>query len=478
MPKVNKKVLFAMTIAEILATIEITMIYAALRFLVEDFGSPDAIGWAITGFLLVSAVSVALGGRLGDIYDRRLLLLIVIALSILGSLIAGSTSILAMVILGRAIQGSAGAIFPLCIGILREHIEPRSLPIYIGVLTAIMSVSGGMGILLGGLIVDYLTWHWIFYINAFIGVIAWLSVYFTVPAGKPGKAEPGTNFLGGILFAPGIACVILAIRQVKDWGWTDILTLSLLAIGAILIFIWIRSELRAKVPLLNIRLLLNRNILLANVATALFGLTWMQFGQTWSLLLQQPSETGSGLGLSASFAGLIMQPQTFMALIGGPMAGWFFIRFGPRFSAVFGAMVLGSAWVAAMVKHDSIGAVLVLMVVMGFASAFLVSVLITIIAKASPANRTSEAIGMLGLVRTLGNSIGAIIVFHLLSRSTVPGPAGRGQFPDSFSYNLTMGYIAGGLFLIAALYLLFYRPLPPETETVSAPTRTSQGADA
>lgn len=465
MPKVSAKVIFAMIIAEILATIEITMIYAALRFMVEDFGSPDAIGWTITGFFLVSAVSAALCGRLGDMFDRRLLLLIVIALSVLGSMIAGSTATLAGVILGRTIQGSAGAIFPLCIGILREHIEQRSLPMYIGILTAIMTVSGGMGMMLGGLIVDHLTWHWIFYSNALIGVIAWICVYLFVPSSKPGKAEPGTNFLGGILFAPGVACLLFAIRKVQDWGWNDLLTLSMLATGTILVIVWIRSELRAKVPLLNIRLLLNRDILLANVATALFGLTWMQFGQTWSLLLQQPTETGAGLGFSASFAGLIMQPQTIMALVGGPMAGWFYIRFGAQFSAIFGAMVLGSAWVAAIVKHDSVGVILLLMVAMGFSSAFLVSILITVIAKTAPPERTSEAIGILALIRTIANSIGALIVFYLLSTSTVPGLDGRGQFPDTLAYNLTMGYIAGGLFLIAVIYLVFYRRTPVSQET-------------
>lgn len=452
------KVMLAMIAAEILATVEITMIYAALRYMVQDFGSPDAISWTITGFLLVSAVSAALFGRLGDIYDRKRLLLIVIALSVAGSLIAGSFSTLAGVVIGRAIQGCAGAVFPLCVGILREHIETRSLPLYIGVMTAIMTVSAGMGLLLGGIVVDYFTWHWIFYVTAAIGIVAWICTYLFVPSSvTPPQAEPGINFMGGILFAPGVAFLILVLTKVEEWGVTSALTILLLAAGVILILAWICSELNAKVPLLNIRLLLDKEILLASVATILFALSWMQMGQTWSLLLQQPTETGAGLGFSASFAGLIMQPQSFMALLGGPLAGWFFIRYGVRTSVVFGALLLTSAWVVAIFKHDSVSVILAIMVVMGFSSAFLVSVLVTIVAKAAPAHRTSEALGMLALIRTIANSVGAIVVFYLLSISTVPSLDESSIFPDSFAYTLTMSYIAAGIFLIALLYIFLYR---------------------
>lgn len=457
MTKFQLKIVLALIAAEILATVEITMIFAALRYLVEDFGSPEAIGWTITGFLLTSAVSAALCGRLGDIYDRKKLLLGAIGLSIVGSLIAGSSSTLTGVVIGRTIQGCAGAIFPLCVGILREHFDNRSLPMYIGVLTAIMTVSAGMGMLLGGLIVDYLTWHWIFYTTAIIGVVAAVSVYLVVPPSQVTGSATGINYLGGVLFAPGTASLILGLTKARDWGLTSPLTLSLLVAGVVLLLAWIWSELRAKVPLLNIRMLMNRDILFATVGTVLFALTWMQFGQTWSLLLQQPTETGAGLGLSASFAGLIMQPQTLMALVGGPLSGWFYVRFGARISAMFGASLLAAAWIAAIIHHESIAVVLLLMVVMGAGSAFLASLLITIVAHAAPPDRTSEAVGMLALIRAIANSVGAIIVFHLLGTSTVAGPAGRGMFPAARAYELTMGYIAGGLLLIAVIYLLFYR---------------------
>ncbi len=459
------KLMTAMILVEILSTIEITMIYAALRFMVEDFDStPVAVGWTITSFLLAAGVCAAIGGRLGDIYGRKQVLLIIIPVAILGAIIAGNASTLVGVVVGRTLQGITGAIFPLLIGILRENIDRHSLPLYIGILTAIATVSAGLGLLLGGVLVDYLNWRWIFHSIAALGVVALISAYFILPPTSPGQPQPGTNFFGGLLFVPGLVCLMVALNEGKSWGWTNWLTLSLLLAGVAFMVVWVRSELKAKVPLLNIRLVASREMRLAMVATILLALTWQQFGQTWSLLLQQPRETGAGLGLSASMAGLLMQPQTLMALLGGPLAGLCMIRYGVRNSILLGSLVMASSWFAAMVEHEAILFILLLMLTFGVSSAFLFSVFNTSVAQAAPEHRTSEAVGMLTVVRQISNSIGTVIVFYLLSVSTVTGPDGSGEFPDRFSYLLTMGYIAAGSVLIFIMYLTLYkrRDVKPE----------------
>ncbi len=447
------KLMTAMVIIEVLSTIEITMIYAALRYMVQDFDStPVAVGWTVTSFLLGAGVFAAIGGRLGDIYGRKQVLLVVIPGAIIGALIAGHSPTLTGVVIGRTLQGITGAILPLLIGILRENIDYRSLPLYIGILTAIASISAGMGLLLGGVLVDHFTWRWIFHCFAAVGVVALISAYFMLPWGATGKPHPGTNFFGGLLFVPGLVCLMVALNQGKVWGWTSWLTLSLLVTGVVFMVVWIHSELKAKVPLLNIRLAAGPEMRLAMIATIFLALTWNQFGQTWSLLMQQPKETGAGLGLSASMAGLIMQPQTLMALVGGPLAGWCIIRYGVRTSIILGAFVMASAWFAAMVEHEAIPFILVLMVAMGISSAFLYAALSTIVAQAAPEDRTSEAMGLLTVLRQISNAVGTVIVFYLLSISTVPGPDGSGEFPDTFSYLLTMCYIALGSVLIFILY--------------------------
>lgn len=451
------KLLIALIATEILSTFETAMIFAALRYMIEDFGSPGAVGWTITSFLLSAAVSAAVCSRLGDMYDRRKMMLLVVGFSIVGSVVAGSSSSLAGVIVGRVIQGGAGAIFPLCVGILRDQVEGRTMPTYLGILTAVLSVSGGLGLLLGGVLVDYLTWHWVFYTNALVGVVAWSLIYLFVAPNKTSSAQPQTNFAGGLLFVPAIVLVLLALNKSTSWGWTDTRTLTMLGLGAVLMCIWVRSELIAREPLLNIRLLMNREILLVILSAAILGMTWNQFQQVWSILLQQPSETGAGLGLSASVAGLVLQPQTLMALVGGPVAGWVFIRYGARSSMVFGSLVLSASWGAAMFYHQSIPFIVLLMVFMGVTSAFLYAMLPIVIAQEAPPERTSEVTGMMAVVRATATSVGAQVVAYLLSTSTVTAPDGNGNFPDSQAYMITMGYIAGGIFLVCLMYLVFSR---------------------
>jgi MFS family permease len=440
--------LIALITAEILSGFELAMIYSALRYMIDDFGNPEAVGWAITGFLLASGVSAAICGRLGDMYDRKRVLLIVIGLSLVGSLVSGFSTGIGGVVTGRVIQGGAGAIFPLCVGIVRAEVRETSVPLFIGILAATMTVSAGLGSVIGGILVDNLSWHWIFFTGAGVAVVALLFVMKFVPARASGKVEKGVNFSGGILFAPAIVLLLLAITKSAQWGWLDARILGFFAGGTILTGLWVNSELKARVPLIQVRLLAQRQMLAAVLAGALLGLTWFQFLQIWSILLQQPTATGVGLGLSATMTGIVLLPQTLMALIGGPAAGWVYTRYGPRFTMSASALVLGAAWLVAAFKHDSLALILAILIAMGLASSFLYATIPMIIASAVPMNRTSEATGLMSVIRVSAMGIGAQIVAYLLNTSTVPSPSGPGSFPDQSAYLLAMSYVIGGCLLI------------------------------
>lgn len=446
--------LLALITAEILSAFELSMLYSALRYLIEDFGSPEAVGWIITSFLLASAVSAAICGRLGDMFGRKKVLLAVIAVSVAGSLISGFSSSLGGVIAGRVIQGAAGAIFPLCIGIVRERTSPKEAPIYIGILAATMTVSSGFGAVLGGMLVDNLSWHWIFFAGALVGFLALLLIWRWVPASAGAGGGRNTNVLGGILFAPAVAFLLLAITKSASWGWTDPLILGFFAAGLVLLATWIASELKATAPLINVRLLANRQVMLVNLGGAVLGLSAFQFLQLWSILLQQPVATGVGLGLSATTAGLVMLPMTLMALVGGPVAGWLISRYGGRSTTVAGALILTLTWAFAALYHDSVLLILVIMVVMGVGQAIYYASLIILLAQSVPMERTSEASGMMIVIRTTALGIGAQLVAAMLDSSTVALPSGSARFPDASAYLLTMTYITGGCLLMLVISAL------------------------
>ncbi|MDB6060343.1 MAG: transporter [Verrucomicrobiaceae bacterium] len=450
------KLMLALLAAEILSAFELSMLYAALRSMIGDFGNPTAVGWVMTSFLLASAVSAAICGRLGDMFGRQRVLLVVIVFSIAGSLVAGFATTIGMVVLGRVIQGTAGAIFPLCIGLVRENVRAESAPVFIGTLAATLTVTMGLGTLVGGVIIDYLNWHWIFFAGAISGVVALFAITFWLPASPRKPYDRRTNLLGGVLFAPGIVAVLLGISKATSWGWSDPKTLGCIAGGAALLAAWIISELRAESPLLDVRLLANRRVLLVNLGSAVLGITSFQSLQIWSILLQQPPSTGMGLGISATLAGAVLFPQTLIALIGGPCAGWLIARYSGRISMALGAGVMVLAWTALALKHDELLFIVVGLTVLGFGISMFYSSVPIVIAQSVPIERTSETSGMMIVIRSTAMGIGAQVVASLLH--TAPGHAavtGVASYPDQAAYFRVFFYvIAGSLLMILIAVLL------------------------
>ena len=159
-------ILVVLVIAEITSAFEVGMMYGALATLMREFRDPVGTGWLITAFLLVGAVSAALCSRLGDLYGRKRLVLLMLACAATGSLIAAFATTLPWLIAGRAVQGFSAALLPLCIGLVREHLPAARVPVSIGWLAAMASFSAGFGILLGGWVVDHIGWRWIFWFSA------------------------------------------------------------------------------------------------------------------------------------------------------------------------------------------------------------------------------------------------------------------------------------------------------------------------
>lgn len=450
----------ALMSAEILGVFEVTMLYAAMRYLLADFGGPVIVGWFFAAFGLASAVCAALGSRLGDIFGRRRVLLIAIATGICGSLLAGFSTEATGVIAGRVLQGSSGAILPLCIGLARENVSADKVKLVIGTLSATVTVSAGGALLLGGVIVDNLSWHWIFYAGAAAGLVAWTLVVSVVPPSRPAviaKSESRqgrVNYLGGLLFAPGIASALAAITLSKSWGWDSPGIWFLMLLGLFLLIAWIRSELRADVPLIDVRLLKKRQIALANLIFALVALTAMQQNQIISLLVQQPTWTSIGLGVSATMTGLVLLPGSLIAFLGGPGAGWAANRIGTKNAMLIGAVFLIVGWGGIYFSHGSLLAVVAWVVIQGLGMSIVYSVVPMLIITAVPIARTSEAIGIPTVVRSAFMGIGAQAVGFLLALSFVTNESGA-QFPDETAFQTTLLYVLGGsvLVFIAARFL-------------------------
>lgn len=461
------KMMAALLAAEVLSAFELSMLYSALRFMIADFGSPEQVGWVMTSFLLSSAVSAAICGRLGDLYGRKKVLLVVVGISIIGSLIAGFSNSIEGVVCGRIIQGMAGAIFPLCIGLVRESVSDKQAPVFIGTLAVTFTVTMGAGAFAGGVIVDTLSWHWIFYLGAVAGAVAFITIYYWMPAPAfvVKNEARNTNFAGGVLFAPAIALLLLGITKGQSWGWDDHYILSFLAVGVLLLLAWIQSELRAENPLINVRLLANRQVLLVNLCSAILGMTSFQLVQVWSIVLQQPVSTGIGFGISATLTGLVILPKTLIALLSGPTAGFIISRRNGRMAMTIGASIMALGWIILSLKHDSVAMITGLLVFLGFGMSMVYAGIPILISQAVPLARTSEANGMMSVIRYTAMGIGAQLVAALLNSSTVV-VEGAG-YPDATALNRVLGYIIAGSVAIVVIAMMLPTRRHAEDEPLS-----------
>lgn len=452
--------LIALVLAEVTSAFEVTMIYMALPALVEEFGSPARVGWVITSCLLVSSVAAAICGRLGDMWGRSKILIVVLASCSIGSLVSALSGTLEGVTLGASLQGVAGAILPLCFGVARENLPPRKVPFVIGIVIAAAAIGPGVGYLVAGYIIETYSWHIIFFMSASVALLGALSVLFFVPVSiKRVAARSKIDLLGGILFAPGVAALLFSISQSRSWGFFDARTLGLLAAGLLVLAYWVRYELKHPNPLINVRMLAQRQVILGFLCMACIGLGALQAALITPMILQQPLWTGAGFGIPAFMAGMMLAAFAVTGVIGGPVGGYFSGKHGSRRAVIIGGYMLVVAWGVLVVYRDSAWFVVTLTIIQGLGFSICYAALPNLIVEVIPEERTSEMLGMLQVCRAVFHAIGSLVVLHLVTSSVVYDPQRpEVSFPDTFGFSIGYGWIAA----LSALCLMIAYILPRE----------------
>ena len=209
-----------------------------------------------------------IAGRLGDIFGKKRVLVIALAGLALGSLMAALVSTLALMIVARVIQGLGGAIFPLAFGIIRDEFPPQRIAGSIGLMSGLLGIGGGLGIVLSGVILDNLSYHWLFWIPLIVTTITTVATIFFVPE-SPVRAPAGINWLGAVLLSGWLTALLLAASQAHGWGWGSPKTLGLLrARRPCSRSLWVWSELRSRHPLVDMRVMRLRPVWTTNLVRA------------------------------------------------------------------------------------------------------------------------------------------------------------------------------------------------------------------
>lgn len=428
--------LAALWVAEMTSSFESAMILAALKVLIAQFGDAASVGWLVTAFLIVGAAASAVVGRLGDIYGRQRVLLIVLVIGGLGSLLSAATSRYELVLAGRILQGVTATILPLCIGLVRENLPEDRVPAGIGLMISGASIGTAAGLIAGGLIVDNFSWPGIFLASASLCLISFILVRWLVPASRAQPGSAPVDWLSGIVFAPGVTLILLYMTGGKAWGWASPAALALLAGGIVLCLWWWRRALASANPLIDVRTLLNRPIAVVSIASALVAMGTLQIAVFFSLLMQAPAWTIAGLGLTATAAGLVKLPSNLTSVLAGPLSGWLTGRGGGRFAMIMGGVVTMAGWAMVLVDASTVTIVIVELIVISFGTTMLFAVAPTIIAASAPPERTSEVIGMLGVIRALFMGVGSQVVTTVLAMDSLTR-AGE-SYPSPFAYQMAV----------------------------------------
>jgi len=374
-------------------------------------------------------VATPIIGRLGDMYGKDRLLMLVLVMLGVGTLISAIASSLWLMIVGRVIQGAGGGIFPLAFSIIRDEFPNERVPGAIGLVSSLLGIGGGAGVVFAGLVTENLSYHWLFWFPlAMIAVTAYLTRRY-IPE-SPMKTPADINYRAAALMSVGISGVLLAITETSTWGWGSPKTLGLLALGMVVILAWVREELRSREPLVDMRMMAVRGVWTTNTVAFLIGVGMYSSFILLPELVQEPPSTG--FGASVTTAGLFLLPATIAIVVVGQMAGWLERRIGSRGSLIGGALFALACYVLLVGDRNQELEIYVAAGLLGIGIGLSFSAMANLIVQNVRPEQTGVATGMNAVTRTLGGAFGGQLAATLLASNL--GAAG---LPDSSGFTLS-----------------------------------------
>ena len=330
--------LYVLCAGMLMIVLDATIVNVALPSMQDDLGfSQSNLAWVINAYMIPFGGLLLLAGRMGDLLGQRRVFLVGLAIFTTASLVCAVSQNQEMLVGARFIQGIGGAMASAVIlgMIVTMFPEPAAQAKAIGVYGFVASAGGSIGLLLGGVLTDAISWHWIFLINLPIGIaVAFLAKRLVANPDGIGISA-GADFPGAILLTSSLMLGVFTILQIENWGWGDSRTLLLSAVSAVLLALFILRQARIANPLMPLRLFRSRNVAGSNVLQALLvaGMFGMFF--LGALYLQRV------LGYSPLEVGFAFLPTTIV--MGGLSLGFsekLIMRFGPRTTLIPGVCLV------------------------------------------------------------------------------------------------------------------------------------------
>jgi EmrB/QacA subfamily drug resistance transporter len=329
-------VLILICLAQFMVVLDATIVNVALPSIQKDLGlSEGNLQWIVNAYTLVFGGFLLLGGRAGDLLGRKRIFLIGLVIFTGASLLDGLASSEGMLIGARALQGlGAALISPAALSIISTTFaEGAERAKALGVWAAIAIGGSAVGLILGGVLTQYFSWPWIFFVNVPVGIAAFLLSLRLIPESRDDHAHRSYDVAGAVTVTGGLMALVYAIVDAQSAGWGSAKTIGFFALAAVLLASFVVIELRAKAPLVRLSIFRIRSLLTANVSMflAASGIFAMFFFNT--LYLQRV------LGYGPLEAGLAFLPFTAGVMVSAALASQFAPRVGVRPVAAVGMLL-------------------------------------------------------------------------------------------------------------------------------------------
>ena len=467
------EILFAVMLGLFLGALDQTIVGPALPTIVTELSGNDYYVWAVTIYLLTSTITVPFWGKLSDIYGRKPIFMIGIVIFLIGSALSGLSQNMPMLILFRGIQGiGAGSLFPVALAVIGDLFTPAERGKYQGLFGAVFGVAFVAGPLVGGFLTENVGWHWIFYVNIPIGIIALIVIQRLLPVVRTPSATRNFDILGGAIFTVAISFLLVGLTNKQFGDWTDPTVGGFILIGIIGSVLFVLAEARAKEPIVPLDLWKSRAYSASMIsvffaAFAFFGA--IVFLPRWFQVVEGFSPTYSGLAALPLVIGLI-----FSSIVSGILVA----RTGRYKWLIVGSIVLigiATLMMTQLTKDTPLPIVWAWMFLAGLGVGPTFSVFTIVIQNAVPFRQLGVATSNLTFFRQIGGTIALAFVGtifattfqeDLVPQMTAAGVppqvlAGFSQGAGSFDTNQLTGVGDIGASILASVPAQFQEAVAP-----------------
>jgi len=440
-----------------------TMIVPAIPVFITYFNTTyDDVSWILTAYLITGTIAAGIFGKLGDVFGKRKVFLILSLIYAISVSMGGFATSLDELVAIRVVQGIGFGMYPLAYAIINDVVPKSKLALAQGLMSATFAVGAGIALVLGAYITETFSWQWSYHAIAPVAFALFILSYFFLKDNTAPVKEK-IDLVGVGIMASGLVMLIFALSEGNTYGWSSPLIVSLFILSIIAFYVFVRYEIHIKYPFIDMKLLKSKNVLIANFV-GLFTMAGMYFLLfTVPTLLQDPAPSGFGKTILES--GLIMLPATILAMVFAPVAARITDSKGPKTSILIGLLVSFVAFILLLFDRSTVMDIIEAATILGSGFSFVLVGIINLLLTSTPDSKSGEATGMNTVFRELGMTIApaiggtfetmysvrviiGLIPYKFDGFPFVPVTYG---FPSATAYNFT--YITGIVFLLVAVLL-------------------------